>query len=156
MIQDLTVTVKVLARRKILNVCLGVALDIESKYRRLTMAKISDEQYIAVAVQGVADAEKEGDIPRQPYRVVAQLHTQVNKLLAEVLETAMAWSEDVEKLGTKIDKLTEHSIITEDKSQRLRTALHDAINRPMGVVPESAEEFYRNGTRSPGCDEKEV
>ena len=25
---------------------------------------------------------------------------------------------------------------------RLIAALHDAINRPMGVVPESAEEFY--------------
>ena len=25
---------------------------------------------------------------------------------------------------------------------RLRIALHDAINRPMGVVPDSAVEFY--------------
>jgi len=25
---------------------------------------------------------------------------------------------------------------------RLRRALHDAIERPMGVVPDSAEEFY--------------
>jgi hypothetical protein len=28
---------------------------------------------------------------------------------------------------------------------RLRTALHDAIARPMGVVPDSALEFYRPG-----------
>jgi hypothetical protein len=28
------------------------------------------------------------------------------------------------------------------ENDRLKTALHDAINRPMGVVPESAEPFY--------------
>ena len=28
------------------------------------------------------------------------------------------------------------------ENARLRTALHDAINRPMGVVPDSAVEFY--------------
>lgn len=28
------------------------------------------------------------------------------------------------------------------KNARLMQALHDAINRPMGVVPESTEEFY--------------
>lgn len=31
---------------------------------------------------------------------------------------------------------------TERENARLRTALHDAINRPMGVVPDSAVEFY--------------
>lgn len=35
----------------------------------------------------------------------------------------------------KIDKL-------EEKERRLLVALHDAIRRPMGVVPESADEFY--------------
>ena len=30
-----------------------------------------------------------------------------------------------------------------EENQRLRTALHDAINRPMGVVPDSAVEFYK-------------
>ena len=29
-----------------------------------------------------------------------------------------------------------------NKFSRLMTALHDAINRPMGVVPDSAVEFY--------------
>lgn len=29
---------------------------------------------------------------------------------------------------------------------KLRIALHDAINRPMGVVPESAEEFLRGAS----------
>ena len=28
------------------------------------------------------------------------------------------------------------------KAQRLEIALHDAINRPIGVVPDSAVEFY--------------
>ena len=118
------------------------------------MAKMSDDQYIAVAIQKVADAELEGDIPHQPYRVVAQLHGQIDKLLAEVLETAMAWSDDIGKLGTKIGTLTDQSIIAENKMQRLRTALHEAINRPQGIVPECAEEFYRDGTRTPSCDEK--
>ena len=29
-----------------------------------------------------------------------------------------------------------------EENARLRTAIHDAINRPMGVVPDSAVEFY--------------
>lgn len=28
------------------------------------------------------------------------------------------------------------------ENEALKVALHDAINRPMGVVPESAEQFY--------------
>jgi len=30
-----------------------------------------------------------------------------------------------------------------DEIRKLKKALHDAIRRPMGVVPESAEEFYQ-------------
>jgi hypothetical protein len=29
-----------------------------------------------------------------------------------------------------------------EECERLKIALHDAIKKPMGVVPESAEEFY--------------
>lgn len=116
------------------------------------MAKLTDEDYILAAIKGVADAELKGDIPRQPYRVVVQLQIQVDNLLAEVVESAMAWSDDIEKLGAKINTLTEQSMVAQDKNQRLRVALHDAINRPKGVVPDSAEEFYRNGIRTPSCD----
>jgi len=33
-------------------------------------------------------------------------------------------------------------IIYQRENYRLRAALHDAINSPKGVVPESADEFY--------------
>ena len=116
------------------------------------MAKLTDEEYILAAIKGVADAELRGDIPRQPIRVVVQFHRQVDNLLAEVVKTAMAWSDDVEKLGAKINTLTEQSMVAQDKNQRLRAALHDAISRPKGVVPDSAAEFYRNGIRTSSCD----
>ena len=41
----------------------------------------------------------------------------------------------------------------EAENARLRTALHDAINRPMGVVPDSAVEFYDIESSIPGDEE---
>lgn len=32
--------------------------------------------------------------------------------------------------------------LLEDENHKLKRALHDAIRRPMGVIPDSAREFY--------------
>ena len=32
------------------------------------------------------------------------------------------------------------------ENHRLRIALHEAINRPKGIVPHEAEDFYSNNT----------
>lgn len=53
---------------------------------------------------------------------------------------------DVEPDGLSIEdimtKLFEANQRVDQRFERLLVALHDAINRPMGVVPASAEEFY--------------
>jgi hypothetical protein len=39
-------------------------------------------------------------------------------------------------------EVSRHVRLIHDERQRLLTALHDAIDRPLGVVPDSALEFY--------------
>jgi hypothetical protein len=48
------------------------------------------------------------------------------------MQNIYEWGQDLEK------KLEEER----QKTTRLLTALHDAIRRPMGVIPQSADEFY--------------
>ena len=48
--------------------------------------------------------------------------------------------EDVPEIARTIKKLLMEELATE--KHRLIIALHEAINRPMGVVPHEAEEFY--------------
>jgi hypothetical protein len=46
------------------------------------------------------------------------------------------------ELSGFIDEAICYAKLKEEMNQRLLQALHDAINRPKGVVPDSALEFY--------------
>jgi hypothetical protein len=46
------------------------------------------------------------------------------------------------KAERRIERLEEFNSGLGDESHRLRIALHEAINRPKGIVPHEAEEFY--------------
>ena len=41
-----------------------------------------------------------------------------------------------------VDEYAEEMDALIQELKKMRQALHDAINRPMGIVPESAERFY--------------
>ena len=58
-------------------------------------------------------------------------------------EQAIREYQNVPMFNRAVDSIS-HYIFKEIESEneRLRTALHDAINRPKGVVPDSAVEFY--------------
>jgi hypothetical protein len=82
--------------------------------------------------------------------------------LADVSEQASLWLEEADRQRFRADRLEaenarlreanaglasealnrRHAEAAEAEVARLRIALHDAIRRPLGVVPESAVEFY--------------
>lgn len=49
---------------------------------------------------------------------------------------------EVDKLKTTINSLSKKIDELTIDNHKLKTALHEAISRPMGVVPKSAEEYY--------------
>lgn len=51
-------------------------------------------------------------------------------------------SEKDTELNGKLRFKDDYILKLQRENVRLRTAFHDAIRRPMGVVPESGEEFY--------------
>ena len=59
-----------------------------------------------------------------------------------VIESIYGFSDETSSAGEAWGVVQEEITRLSAENTRLRTALHDAINRPMGVVPDSAEEFY--------------
>jgi len=62
-------------------------------------------------------------------------------LIRDEVELLSRWVCDTREEGAK-RALKELGWLPPEEADRLRIALHDAINRPMGVVPDSAVEFY--------------
>lgn len=93
-----------------------------------------------------------GDGEREYYGgnlVCEGAHAENSQFIAQAREGWPAALREIKKLiaRIRISAATNKELVriiqeSERENARLRIALHDAINRPMGVVPDSAVEFY--------------
>lgn len=60
---------------------------------------------------------------------------------------------EIVSLRNEVLQLQQQSIVAEFKKNALRQALYDAVNSEKGIVPESAQQFYRGSERATSCDE---
>ena len=57
-------------------------------------------------------------------------------------EHGEGWDEFASRIKLEMQGMEEELVELATENHRLRIALHEAINRPKGIVPHEAEEFY--------------
>jgi hypothetical protein len=88
--------------------------------------------YVAELTDRIADLERDNGVLTKEYRAFMQETRERDIEFAQKIGEQQARAERAEAALAEASKVIE----------RLKLAMHDAINRPMGVVPATAEEFY--------------